>query len=186
MPDPTVTDVFNQLVLVNGKLSQVEVNTSLMANLNMSINAGFSASVGRLDTLTAVEIESAKLLFHLTAQNETIICMLDQISRNTCSMLNEMATQTELQKRMAQELEIVSYVVQAGNPAAMLDHARHKKLEEKIERCCPPPTRDPACKYTPCAKPETVKEPRLPEIPKHDDRPNPSVDMISVARWAGR
>lgn len=173
MPDPTVTDVFNQLVLVNGKLSQVEVNTSLMANLNTSINMGFAATVGRLDTLALIEAETAKLIFHLTAQNETIICMLEQISRNTCAMLNEMAAQTEFQKQMARDIAIIGYVAQAANPAAMLDYAHHKELEAKLERCCPPPTRDPACKYAPCAKPEPVKEPRLPDIPKHDDKENP-------------
>jgi hypothetical protein len=88
MADPTVTDVFNQLVLVNGKLAQVEVNTSLMANLNMSINTGFAATVGRLDTLAAINVEAVKLLFHQTRQMDTMICMLEQISQNTCSMLN--------------------------------------------------------------------------------------------------
>lgn len=173
MADPTVTDVFNQLVLVNGKLAQVEVNTSLMANLNTSINAGFTATVGRLDTLAAIEVEAAKLLFHLTAQNETIICMLDQISRNTCSMLNELVVQTDLQKRTTEDTAVLRYVAESGNPAAALEYARHKELEAKVERCCPPGTKDPACKYAPCAKPETMKEPRLPEIPKHDDKRKP-------------
>lgn len=173
MPDPTVTDVFNQLVLVNGKLSQVEVNTSLMANLNMSINAGFAATVGRLDTLAAIDVEAVKLLFHQTQQMDTMICMLEQISRNTCQMLNELAVQTELQKRTADDLALLRYIAVSTNSAAALEFERHKELEAKIERCCPPDRPDPACKHVPCDRPKPVEEPKLPDIPRPDQKTKP-------------
>lgn len=171
MADPTVTDVFNQLVLVNGKLAQVEVNTSLMANLNTSINAGFTATVGRLDTLAAINVAAVKLLFHQTRQMDTMICMLDQISRNTCSMLNELTVQTKLQTKMAKDMSVLRYIAESSNPDAALELARHEALNAKIEQCCPPAQPDPACKYDPCPRPGRAEEPKLPNIPSQPPRP---------------
>jgi hypothetical protein len=170
MADPTVTDVFNQLVLVNGKLDQVEVNTSVITNLNVSINTGFTATVGRLDTLAAIEVEAVKLLFHQTKQLDTVICMLDQISRNTCAILTEVAIQTKLQKQMAGDMAVLRYIAASANPAGALELARHAELEAKIEKCCPPEQDEPACRYEPCQRPGTVKQPELPKLP---DKPKP-------------
>ena len=170
MADPTVTDVFNQLVLVNGKLDQVEVNTSVITNLNVSINTGFTATVGRLDTLAAIEVEAVKLLFHQTKQLDTVICMLDQISRNTCNILTEVAIQTKLQKQMAADMAVLRYIAASANPAGALEHARHEELEAKIEKCCPPEPDEPACRYEPCKGPGSVKQPELPKLP---ERPKP-------------
>ncbi|TXH47011.1 MAG: hypothetical protein E6Q92_01225 [Burkholderiaceae bacterium] len=171
MADPTVTDVFNQLVLVNGKLAQVEVNTSLMANLNMSINTGFAATVGRLDTLAAINVEAVKLLFHQTRQMDTMICMLEQISQNTCSMLNELTVQTKLQTSMAKDVSVVRHIDEASNPGAALELARHQELTAKIEQCCPPTRPEPACKHDPCQRPGPADTPKLPQIPSQPPRP---------------
>lgn len=171
MADPTVTDVFNQLVLVNSKLAQVEVNTSLVANLNMSINTGFAATVGRLDTLAAIDVEAVKLLLHQTRQMDTMICMLEQISRNTCSMLNELTIQTKLQTSMSKDVSVVRYIAEASNSDAALELARHQELTAKIEQCCPPARPEPACKYDPCQRPGPADKPKLPEIPSQPPRP---------------
>lgn len=170
MADPTVTDVFNQLVLVNSKLSQVEVNTSLMANLNTSINSGFTATVGRLDTLAAIDVEAVKLLFHQTRQMDTMICMLDQISRHTCAMLNELSVQTKLQTKMAADISVLRYIEESTNPEAALILSRYEELKEKIERCCPPDRSEPPCKHDPCSRPGPAEQPKLPNLP----RPNPN------------
>lgn len=180
MADPTVTDVFNQLVLVNSKLAQVEVNTSLMANLNTSINTGFSATVGRLDNLITradiialVNIEAVKLIWHQTQQMDTMICMLDQISRNTCAMLNELDTQTALQTSMASDLSILRHIAETSNPEAALALAREEELTAKIERCCPPDEPEPPCKFAPCPRPNPVDRPKLPDVPKGHKEPKP-------------
>jgi len=167
MADPTVTDVFNQLVQVNANLDQVEVNTSLISNLNATLNAGFSATVGRLDTIAAIEVEAVKLLFHLTKQNEVIICALEHISRNTCELVNQATTQTELQSEMADDISTVRFLVESTAPAAALEHRRLEEIQEDLERCCPPEKPRPPCDYEPCrGDPGPAKE---PELPKRDD-----------------
>jgi hypothetical protein len=168
MADPTVTDVFNQLVLANGKLAQIEVNTSLVSNLNTSINVGFNATVDRLNKIAAINIEAVKLLYHQTQQMDTMICMLEQISRNTCQILNEVTAQTRMQTQMASDLACLCYIAESTHPNAALEKARHGELQDQIERCCPPKPIEPPCKYEPCKRPESPKEPKLPEIPSKD------------------
>ena len=172
MADPTVTDVFNQLILVNGKLAQVEVNTSLMANVNTSINSGFSATVSRLDTVALIQVEAVKLLYHITQQNDAMLCILEKISKNTCEILTQVTAQTELQTRMADDLSALRFFAASAQPAAALELQRNSELQDSIDRCCPPPQKDPACKYEPCEHPKRVKEPRIPDIRRPDDKPD--------------
>ena len=170
MADPTVTDVFNQLVLVNGKLDQVQLNTSLIANLNSSINHGFNDTVDTLNVLIKVNIEAVKLLYHQTKQADTMICYLDQISQNTCNILTQVAIQTDLQTRLQKDVDALLYISESVNAAVAVERQRHDELRAQIERCCPPPPLQPVCTFKPCDKPEPVKEPELPKFPD-DQKP---------------
>jgi hypothetical protein len=173
MADPTVTDVFNQLVLVNGKLDQLQVNTSLLVNVNASINKGFNDTVNALNVLTAVDIEAVKLLYHQTQQADTMICMLDQISKNTCEILNQATTQTGLQTRLADAMDALLFIAESAHPDGALERERQAKLQAEIERCCPPDEPGPACNYEPCPRPDRIKEPRLPHIDVKGGDQNP-------------
>ena len=165
MADPTVTVVFNQLVLVNGKLDQVQLNTSLIANLNSSINQGFNDTVDTLNVLIKVNIEAVKLLYHQTKQADTMICYLDQISQNTCNILTQVAIQTDLQTRLQKDVDALLYISESVNAAVAVERQRHDELRAQIERCCPPPPLQPVCTFKPCDKPEPVKEPELTKFP---------------------
>ncbi len=176
MADPTITDVFNQLVDVNGKLAQVEVNTSMITNLNASINAGFAETVNALNTIALINIEAVKLLYHQTQQADTMICALEHISKNTCEILTQVTIQTQLQEHLRDDVDALRYIAESAHPEAALERQRHADLQAEIERCCPPDPPEPACEYEPCDQPEPVKEPDLPQIDVGDD--NPSYDPI--------
>lgn len=173
MADPTITDVFNELVLVNGKLDQVEVNTSIIVNVNASINKGFNDTVNALNILTQVNIEAVKLLYHQTQQADTMICILDQISQNTCEILNQVTLQTGLQTRLRDDMDALLYIAESAHPEAALERQRQAKLQAEIDRCCPPEEPVPACKYEPCEPPKRIKEPQLPRIDVKQDNPKP-------------
>lgn len=168
MADPTITDVFNQLVLVNGKLDQVEVNTSMITNLNVSINQGFAETVNALNTIALIDIEAVKLLYHQTQQADTMICALEHISKNTCEILTQVTIQTQLQEHLRDEVDALRYVADSANPEAALERQRFAELRAEIERCCPPDQPEPACEYEPCDRPKPVKELRLPHLPEID------------------
>ena len=171
MADPTITDVFNQLILVNGKLDQVNLNTTLIADLNASINSGFNDTVNALNVLTQVNIEAVKLLYHQTRQGDTMICALEHISKNTCEILTQVTVQTALQARLREDMDSLRYLQESVHPAAAIERQRHAELQAKIEKCCPPEQSKPACSYMPCDKPEPAKEPELPRLPENPNDP---------------
>lgn len=168
MADPTVADVFNQLVLVNGKLDAIDTNTfgqaNAINNLDADVNTGFNKSVQWLQILAKIDVELVKLVFHVTQQNDAMICALEKISRNTCALHTESVKQTRLQTRMAEDLDVLRGVAESAYPAAALERSRLKELEAKIERCCPPEEPKPACQYEPCPQPRPAREPDLPKI----------------------
>lgn len=180
MADPTVADVFNQLVLVNGKLDQIDTNTfgqaAALNNLDSDVNIGFKATVDALKTIAKIDIEAVKLLFHLTEQADTMICALEHISENTCGILTQVTIQTQLQTAIRDDADTIRDVVEFAHPEAALGRQRLAELKAQIERCCPPEPPRPACTYEPCARPRKVEMPDLPKIPKDPDQPphNPS------------
>src|SRR5438876_5213172 len=84
---PTISDVFNELVQANTRLQQV-INVLDSGFVNLS--QGFA-------NLITLQNYANQALAHQADQNDTIICVLEQISRNTCNLLNEAHTQTGLQ-----------------------------------------------------------------------------------------
>lgn len=171
----SIDDVFHQLQAVNTNLSTLhadgiaETNAtnqvkSSVDTVDADVKSGFNATVNGLTTIALIDIEAVKLLFHLTQQNDTIICTLENISRNTCAMLTQLTMQTQLQKRMADDLDVIRAMEEAEQPAAALERARLAALQTEIERCCPPPQTPPACTYQPCPKVDPAKMPDLPKI----------------------
>ena len=135
----SIDDVFHQLQAVNTNLSTLhadgiaETNAtnqvkSSVDTVDADVKSGFNATVNGLTTIALIDIEAVKLLFHLTQQNDTIICTLENISRNTCAMLTQLTMQTQPQKRMADDLDVVRAMAEAQQPAALLERARPAAL----------------------------------------------------------
>jgi len=178
MADPTVGDVFNQLVLVNGKLDNIDTNTFGQANainiLDADVNKGFKATVDILKTVAQVEVETLKLIFHLTQQTDTMICALEHIAKNTCEILTQVTIQTGLQTRILDDADLLRAIAESAYPGAALEQQRLATLRSEIERCCPPEDPRPACSYQPCFQPKPAPMPELPKIPKDDPGSTPT------------
>lgn len=170
MADPTVGDVFNQLVLVNGKLDAIDTNTfgqaNAINNLDGDVNKG-------LNILAQIDVEAVKLLFHLTQQADTMICALEHISKNTCEMLTQVTIQTQLQSRIRDDADALRDTAESAYPSAAIERQRLAALRAELERCCPPEQPRPACVYQPCSQPRPVGMPELPKIPKDDSGSSP-------------
>lgn len=182
MADPTVSDVFNQLVLANGKLDQINIATLGQANalnqldsdikkLDGDVNKGFQTTVDTLKIIAQIDIEAVKLLFHLTQQADTMICALEHISQNTCGILTQVTLQTEIQSGIRHDADALRDIAESAHPETALERQRLAALRAEIERCCPPDKPKPACSYEPCPEPKSVEMPKLPDIPK-DSKPN--------------
>lgn len=193
MADPTVGDVFDQLVMVNAKLDQIQTNTLPLAAginqvkaavqtglqaavdsikiLNTDVNKGFGATVEVLIAVAQINAETTKLIYHLTQQTDTMICNLEHITKNTCEILNQVTLQTPLQLGMSRDLELIRDIAQSAYPQAALDRQRREKLQGQMEACCPPPELSPPCRYEPCKAPPQAKEPMLPKLPPVEGKP---------------
>jgi len=178
----SINDVFNELQAVNSALAQIHADGIAETNatdqvkvsvdqvkasvdtLDADVKAGFNATVNGLTTIALIEIEAAKLLFHLTQQADTMICALEHISENTCGILTQATIQTQLQESMREDLGVVRRISEFAHPDAALENQRLAKLNDKIEECCPPDRPRPACEYKPCTSPSPVERPDLPKI----------------------
>ena len=173
MADPTVADVFNQLVLVNGKLDNIDTNTfgqaAALNTLDADVNKGFKATVDALTAIAQINVATVELLFHLTEQADTMICALEHISENTCKILTEVTIQTGLQTDIRDDADTIRDILEFAHPEGALGRKRLAELQEQIERCCPPETPRPACTYQPCHKPKRVELPDLPKVKEHVD-----------------
>jgi hypothetical protein len=139
---PSVNDVYNQILLVNTNL------TSLINAVNNVTSA-----------LVTIGNYTNQALYQNDQQNGTIICALQQISKNTCALLNESAVQTALQTAMAADIEGLEMMSATANPGAALELERLAALKAQVEKCCPPPKPTPPCDYAPCPEPKPIGPP---------------------------
>jgi ABC-type transporter Mla subunit MlaD len=152
-----LTDIKNATDAVRASTDQVRgavqhVDSTLTTGLNSLINIGNYTN---------------QALFENAKQNETIICILEHISKNTCAILNEAHAQTKLQKSMERSAGLLAELYAVTHADAMLTHERMAALKRQIEECCPPKPESPPCSYEPCPEPKRLPEPK-PEntIPK--------------------
>jgi chromosome segregation ATPase len=185
---PSVDDVFNaiqgvntRLDTVNNQLSDlknstdavktatdaVKASTDAVKTAVQAVNATLTTGFGQLVTLG---VYTNKALFHNSKQNETIICLLEQISDHTCKILNESHIQTGLQTSIEQSATALADLYAATHADAALARAKNEALRKQIEECCPPPEPEPACKEERCPPPPPLEKP--PEVEQRD-RPKP-------------
>jgi archaellum component FlaC len=151
-------DINNDLGTANGLLG--EINSDL-GTLNTSVQA-VGTDVQQVDTDVQY---TNKLLTYQIEQNNTIICYLEKITRQTCALLNESARQTAAQEEMARDIHDLEQLYELANPAAAVEQDRLEALKHQVERCCPPPKPEPPCKFEPCQRPGDVPPPPSQSVP---------------------
>lgn len=102
-------------------------------------------------------------------QNDTMICILEHISKNTCELLDEADMQTRLQIDMDKNTSLLADLFAATHAEAALTREREEALRNQIEQCCPPRIPDPPCSYEPCDAPKPIGDPpRVDPQPPHE------------------
>jgi ABC-type transporter Mla subunit MlaD len=153
----SLNDIKGKLDAINTSVNQVDSDVKNLVNV---MQWGFTQVITLLQY-------ADQALFTNDQQNDTIICLLEHISKNTCALLNEAHQQTEYQKAIkysTKELEGL-YEVTHGEAAIVLE--REEKLRKQVEECCPPKQEAPPCSYEPCPEPKPLREPP----PKTDPPP---------------
>jgi hypothetical protein len=145
-------DLFNELVQIQATLA-----TSFQ-----NLSQGLSASLAQQHFANLALVEKV-------AQETTMICQLEQISKQTCDLLSEAHEQTGLQREVARKVERVLEIARMAHPTAELELQRLDKLRHEIEKCCPPEMPPPLCVHTPCPPPPEFHD----EPPAIDYQPIP-------------
>jgi hypothetical protein len=148
---------------VNGRLDDLKGKLDVVRDAVTGVNTTLQWGFSNLITLINYTNDA---LFHNDEQNDTIICILEYISKNTCELLNEAHTQTGLQTIIKKNTTVLADLYAATHADAALARERLEALRHQIEECCPPESPPPVCKYEPCPKPG-----RLGGPPEVDPRP---------------
>jgi hypothetical protein len=148
-----LTDALTKLDQVNANLHDVKTATdAVRITLNATLIAGFNK-------LVTIGDYTNQALAHQSKQNDTIICSLDHIARNTCELLNQSAIQTMLQTEMQTSLAALADMYATTHPEAALERERLLALKAQVEKCCPPPRPEPPCTFMSCPAPPPLGNP---------------------------
>ena len=162
----SIDDCFNQLVAANGELSQIDqgiqtVNTSIQA-----VDADVQATTAAVQSRIQPALHDRELHQPVAAvpdsADDTMVCYLEKITRQTCALLNDAALQTTAQQAMRADLDDLKQLYELANPAAAVEQGRLEDLKAQVEKCCPPSVPTPPCKFEPCKRPGDVPPPPRP------------------------
>ena len=150
---PSVDDLFQKLI---------DANNSLNNQINATLTSGFNK-------LVTLGVYTNQALSQNAKQNDTMICYLNHIAQNTCELLNQSVIQTALQTDMQKGVAALADMYATVHPEAALERERLQALKAQIEKCCPPPRREPPCHFSPCPAPPPLGEP--PKVAGEPTRP---------------
>jgi hypothetical protein len=141
---------------VKGKLDDLKAATDAVRAAVQHIDVTLQWGFNQLITLGTYTNQA---LFHMAQQNDTMICILENISKNTCDLVNQAHIQTELQTAIKDNTMTLADLYAATHAEAALAREREEALQKKIDACCPPKPTEPICRYTRCPAPEPLREP---------------------------
>lgn len=153
---PSAQDIFNELIQLGDKLDTLNATTAaIKADDDQLLNVT-STDLGELVTDATYTNQA---LYQNALQNATIICLLQQISKNTCDLVNLATVQTALQERIEKNTLRMAAILSASHPEAALALEREEALRRDLEKCCPPEPPPPACQQKACPVPKQIDPP---------------------------
>jgi hypothetical protein len=145
---PSADDLFNQLVAANTRLEDIKGDL-----------VDVKGAVNQVQTAVTLGQYTNQALYQNDLQNDTMICLLEHISKNTCALLNEAAIQTAAQLTIERDIGTLESMFATVNAGAALEAKRLQALKEQVEKCCPPPKPVPPCDFTVCPAPKPIGPP---------------------------
>jgi hypothetical protein len=153
---PSIDDVYAELQNVNTNLRTVQAE---LTQVNNSVNTGVAGVLQGMQKLIELAIYGDQALAHLSQQDDTIICNLEKVSEQTCALLNEAHTETELQRSIAKSSATLVELYKSAHAAGALEIERLERLQKLLLECCPPDKPKPVCIYEPCKAPPPLGGP---------------------------
>jgi len=156
---PSLNDFYTQVTQVNSNLQQADTDLNNgLHKIDNDLNAGFQSTINVLNQLVKLQIYADHALFHIAQQNDTVICILEHISQNTCTLVNEAHQQTELQTSIKYSSETLLELYKSTHAEAALALERIEALQKDLAACCPPQPPKPVCNYEHCVSPQPMRD----------------------------
>jgi hypothetical protein len=180
---PSADDLFNQVVAANNRLEAIkgellDIKAATDA-VKIAVNQVNGTLTSGFDQLVMLGQYNNAALSQNAKQNDTIICILEHISENTCELLNQSVVQTRLQTDMDEGVTGLADMYAVVHADAARESERLQQLQRQVEECCPPARPDAPCKYAPCPAPPPLGDP--PKI-ERDHQDEVAQDKIGQAK----
>ena len=153
-PMPSAQDIFNKLVELGDKLDTLNATPQSIKTDDDQLLSVVSTDLGEV---IAADTYTNQALYQNALQNATIICLLEQISKNTCDLVNLATVQTRLQESIEKNTMRMAAMLSATPRRLRLRWSGRSRRD--LERCCPPEPMPPACKQKPCQAPKQIDPP---------------------------
>jgi len=155
---PSIQDVADQ---INAKLDSIVSSTAQNATISAEIRDEVQTLNSRVSTLDAhlqagvatlagglfaiLEVGRAQLdeARHHTAQNDTIICLLENANELLCGITRKLTTEIELTRTIKDSTKRLEGIAERVEPGAAGDYDRALAALKRLEECCPPPRKEP-------------------------------------------
>jgi hypothetical protein len=160
---PSASDFLNEIKGINHRLDTANdrLNTLAAATdaVRTAVDQVASVLAANFSQLIMLTRYTNQALYHNDLQNDTIICILEKISKNTCDLVNQSYRQTALQTIIRKNTTGLAEMYARAHAEAALAVEREQALREEIEKCCPPKPSPPPCQDKPCPAPEPIGPP---------------------------
>jgi hypothetical protein len=158
-----IQEIRDRLDWADGKLDAIKMSVDAIKTATDGVHSAVdqvnNTLASNFKILVTLGQYTNQALFQNAQQNDTIICILEHISKNTCLLLDEAHIQTGLQTVIKSNTTALADLYAATHPDAALGRERLEALRKQIEECCPPTPPEPVCRYEPCQAPRPLPEP---------------------------
>jgi hypothetical protein len=135
---------------INDVIARTDETNDWLEELRQIVDDGLAAISAGIAGIHARQDRTNYILSFQAAQQKTIICILENISHNTCTLVDHAAQQTDLQASLVASIGAMQHMYATVNPDAALAYQRYSEERRQLEACCPPKLREPGCTYEQC------------------------------------
>jgi len=146
---------------IKNDTSAIKADTNTIINqlngLDADMKSGFTNLAQGLQILIALGMQMSQLLAENNDQNRTIICWLTNIANTLCDVKHNTDHEVALQTSICATLHHMDDIGELVNAREAMEVAKLCKIEDRMNKCCPPKTEPvPPC-FEPCASPRPVR-----------------------------
>jgi hypothetical protein len=166
---PTLNEFYDQVVQTNLRLDQVHTDlerlhedaegvVGAVESVDATLRRGFTELI-ELGALTT------RTLVHISQQTDAVICALENVSRNTCTTVNQGDRIARASAETAQAGVALRELFRLSHADAAVAFDGQVELRRRVEECCPPEEEPPPCTYERCQAPKSLSMPRKRSAP---------------------